>query len=79
MNARLILIIATLMVGWLKIASMPLANWESMDLSSKKAIVNLITDKFFESKPHCTKAQFRICEGLEVEVYVKIPCKEQGL
>jgi len=75
MIARIIVLI--LMVGWLKIASMPLKNWESLSIPEKKAITNLISDKFFESKPFCTKAEFRICEGLEVEIYVR--CVEQGL
>ena len=70
-----LILIGTLIFGWSKIAQIENKSWQSMTPMEKKAITNLITDKYFEAYPWCSRAQFRIVEGIDAEIFAK--CMEE--
>lgn len=65
------LIVLMILLGWTKIAEMDGKNWCAMEVPQKKAITELIADKFFEAYPWCSKAEFRILEGINTEYFVR--------
>jgi hypothetical protein len=74
---RFFLFLTAIIIGWTLIGKMDKQNWDTLTAPEKKAIVSVITDRYFEAV-NCGGADFRILTD-ENEILFFVNCVKPRL
>ncbi len=77
MKRLIVFLLAMAIAGWVQIGSMPTPDWTKLQINEKKAVVNILTDNYFNTFPWCEGAEIQIREGT-AEVLFFAKCTKKG-